>query len=64
MYIIIDMKWYIETSKLRMQQSYTFKNMRKKNDAIILLKICMQCYVVQKKKIDLYIGLINVDRIF
>lgn len=59
------MKWYIETSKLRMQQSYTFKNMRKKNDAIILLKICMQCYVVQKKKkIDLYIGLINVDRIF
>lgn len=47
-----------------MQQSYTFKNTRKKNDAIILSKISMQYYVVQKKKIDLYIGLINVDRIF
>lgn len=58
------MKWYIEISKLRMQQSYTFKNMRKKNDAIIFSKISMQYYVVQKKKIDLYIGLINVDRIF
>lgn len=58
------MKWYIEISKLRMQQSYTFKNTRKKNDAIIFSKISMQYYVVQKKKIDLYIGLINVDRIF